>query len=214
MRMQQLLMLSVASSMVIASGCTSMAAENKQAVASGDSVSLEEFRASQNRVSELETELAVRESDLTDTEARLASINTSSGSVSGDSSLFPPNPKAGQCYARVLIPAKYKSKNETVLTREASERFEVIPARYKTAKENVMVKEAAKKLEIVPAVYGNVQERVLVKPASKRIDGIPATYNTVTEKVLDQPAHTIWKKGSAGLQLGNVAPSRLADTKG
>lgn len=215
MRTQQPLTLCVVASMVIASGCTSMAADNTQAAVSGDAVSLQEYKASQQRVTELESTLAQRESDLSATEARLASIDTSSAgsaSAANTSSLFPPNPKAGECYARVLIPAKFRSTTEKVLKSEASERIEVLPARYETGQETVLVKEASTKLEVIPAVYGDVQERVLVKPASQEIVEVPAKYDTLTERVVDQPAHTAWKKGSAGLQAANILSQTTNDT--
>jgi hypothetical protein len=98
--------------------------------------------------------------------------------ASGD--LFPPNPKAGECYARVLIPATFQTTQETMLKREASERIQVIPAEYET-----------------------ITEKLLVKQASTRVEVVPAVYETVTERVLDQPAHTVWKRGPASLHNGS-----------
>lgn len=133
--------------------------------------------------------------------------------------LFPPNAKPGHCYARMLIPAKYKTTQETVLVSEASETIKVIPAQFQTVTEKVLVKEASSRIETVPATYKkvteniidvpetvklvpvpatykNVTERVLVKPATVKKIPVAAEYKTVTERVLDKPAHTVWKKGA------------------
>ncbi len=111
------------------------------------------------------------------------------------SELFPPNPRPGGCYTRVLVPAKYKTETITLLKSEASERLEIIPAVYETVEEKVLVKEASERLEIVPATYEWIEENVLVKEASERLEVVPAQYETVTEQVIDKPAHVIWEKG-------------------
>ncbi|MDH3434220.1 MAG: peptidoglycan-binding protein, partial [Gammaproteobacteria bacterium] len=175
--------LAILASAAIAAGCSSMAADDTRVDAGSSSVSTSELQASQQRINELESALAAKDRDLA--EARIASSSASSSKMTDASSLFPPNPKPGECYARVLIPATIKTVTEQVMTRDASERFDIIPARYETVSETVLVKEASTKLEVVPAVYGEVQERVLVKPASKTLVEIPAQYKTVTERVTD-----------------------------
>jgi len=204
--------LAVLAGAAIASGCSSMAADNTSVESSSTAITAADLEASQRRVSELESALAAKERDLATIQASSSQDTGTMASTSTDASLFPPNPKAGQCYARVLIPAKYKTVSEQVLKSEAAERIEVIPARYETGSETVMVQEASTKLEVVPAVYGKVQERVLVKPASKKIVEVPAVYDTVTERVLDKPAHTAWKKGPATTQSANVLSTSLTDT--
>lgn len=202
----------VLAGVAVASGCSTMAADSSQAGSSGSEITAAEIEASQRRISELESELAAKERDLENAKARIAEDSGTTSSMSADASLFPPNPKTGECYARVLIPAEYKTESEKVLTREAGERFEIVPAQYETASETVLVKEASTKLEIVPAVYGEVQETVLVKPASKKIVEVPAVYETVTERVVDKPAHTAWKKGPATVQSANVLSQSVTDT--
>ena len=215
MNKQQLLTLSAVASMIITSGCASMAADNSQSSASSDASSSSELLAAQRRVTELESALETSENDLKSTRSGPASsdtANASMGSPSGnDNSLFPPNPVAGQCYARVLTPATFRTVSEKIVTREASERFEVTAARYDIVEETVLVREASSELEVIPATYEVVQERVLVKPASKTIAEIPATYETVAEQVVDKPAHTIWKKGSSAFG-GNVLSQTTTDT--
>ncbi len=77
-----------------------------------------------------------------------------------------PNAKPGECYAKVVIPAQYKTEAEEVLVKEPSERIEIIPAKYEWVKEKVLVKEASQKLVSVPATYETVTEKVEVRPES------------------------------------------------
>jgi len=109
--------------------------------------------------------------------------------------MLPPNAKPGECYARVYVPPTYKTTEEKVLKKEASEKVEIIPAKYDWVEERVLVKEASQRLEVVPAKYGWKEETVLVKPESTRMETVPAVYKTTTEEVLESPAQTVWKKG-------------------
>ena len=112
-----------------------------------------------------------------------------------DASQMPPNPRPGECYSRVLVPAVYKTVTEQVMVQEATEHVEVIPATYKTVQEKVLISEQSEKLEVVPAVYETVTEQVMVNPASFRAEEVPAEYDWVEEKLLVKEATTVWKKG-------------------
>lgn len=109
--------------------------------------------------------------------------------------LFPPNPKPGHCYARVLLPATYDVSEEKVLVRPAEKKIEIEDARYEWTEEAVLIKEASTRLETVPAEYETVTEKVLVKPEGRKLETVPATYKTTKESILDKPAHTVWKRG-------------------
>ena len=204
--------LAIVAGAAFASGCSTMAAETSHTGSSSTAVTASEIAASKQRISELETALASKDRDLANAQARISASSDTASSAATDASLFPPNPKAGQCYARVLIPATYNTVSDTVLKRDAGEKIEIIPARYENAKETVLVKEASTKLEVIPAVYGEITERVMTKPASTKIVEIPAVYETVVERVLDKPAHTAWKKGPAAKQSSNVLSQSTTDT--
>ena len=79
-----------------------------------------------------------------------------------------PDAKPGECYAKVVIPAQYKTELVDVTMREASARFETTPADYETIETKVLVKEAAKKIVPVPAEYETVVETVEIAPAQKK----------------------------------------------
>ncbi|RPI18894.1 MAG: peptidoglycan-binding protein [Acidobacteria bacterium] len=127
----------------------------------------------------------------------------------GAAELLPPNAKPGECYARVFVPAAYKTETAQVITREASERVEIIPARYERVIEQVLVREASKKVEVVPETYDWVEEKILVKPAFERIVEVPAVYETVKETVVDRPAHSVWKKGTGPIQKVDYATGEI-----
>lgn len=115
-------------------------------------------------------------------------------------SLYPPDAQPGECYAKVLVPAKYDTISEKVVKREASERVTVIPAKHEWTEERVLTKEATETLTVIPAVYRWVEERIMVEPASTRLMPVPAQYETVSERVLDRPEQTTWKKGRGPIE--------------
>ena len=78
-----------------------------------------------------------------------------------------PPAKPGQCYAKVMVPAQYETKEEKVLVREAAEKIETIPAKYEWVEEKVTIAPAQSKLVPVAAVYEEVTEQVEVSPAQR-----------------------------------------------
>ena len=82
-------------------------------------------------------------------------------------SLTPPNAKAGECYAKVVVPAKYKTVEERVLVQEASNKISIVPAKYEWVNKKVEVTPASTKLKTIPATYKKVSEVIEVKPATQ-----------------------------------------------
>jgi len=111
------------------------------------------------------------------------------------SPLLPPNPKIGECYARVFVSPKYKTVSETIIKKQESEWVRIIPAKYDFREKKVLVKEASEKIKVIPAQYGLKTEKVLISEASYRMVDVPAEYTWVNEKIMLKPAHAIWKKG-------------------
>jgi len=81
--------------------------------------------------------------------------------------LTPPDAKPGECYARVMTPAKYETVEDKVMVKEATEEITIEPAQYETVEEKVEVIPSTKKLIPVPATYKEVVETIEVKPASR-----------------------------------------------
>jgi len=136
-----------------------------------------------------EAELAKREAALDLKELEIETKSTADTTPKPVSDLLPPNPKPGECYARVMIPAKYKTTSYRLKTSDATERVEVIPAQYRT-----------------------VTKKVLTKDASTRVVKIPAQYRTVSQQVVDKPAHTAWKLGPAKIHDGTVVSEKFSGT--
>ncbi len=111
--------------------------------------------------------------------------------------ILPPNAKAGQCFAKVVLPPKYENKKIKVLVDAGGVVTKTIPAKYRTVEKKVLVREATKKIITIPPVYKTVTEKVEVKPETvKEVIVKPAEYKYVTEKVLVEPEHTKWVRGS------------------
>ena len=105
----------------------------------------------------------------------------------------PPNAKAGECYARVVLPAEYETVEEKVLIKEASEEINILPAEYGESEVEVEVVPATKKLVPVPASYKEVTETIEVKPAVR-------TWKTSLKK----KAHPISKTFLSAIETSGV----------
>jgi hypothetical protein len=78
-----------------------------------------------------------------------------------------PPAKPGQCYAKVMLPAQYQSKEEKVMVREAAEKIDTIPAKYEWVEQKVTIVQAQTKLVPVPVVYEEVTEKFKVNPSQR-----------------------------------------------
>lgn len=156
--------------------------------------------------------LSAKEKEIQALQAQLESAKsaaTSTVPVEGVNDLYPPNAKPGECYARVLIPAEYKTETVKLLKKQEGAKLEVIPAQYGYDEQKVLVKEASAKLVTVPATYGYTEEKVLVKEASQKIVKVPAVYETVSEKILVKPGYTTWKSGRGPVEKLDAATGEI-----
>ncbi|GMR21142.1 MAG: hypothetical protein BMS9Abin36_1741 [Gammaproteobacteria bacterium] len=76
-----------------------------------------------------------------------------------------PDAKPGQCYAKVMVPAKYETKQDKVLVREAAQKIETIPAKYEWSEKTVTTQAAHTKLVPEPAKYKKIVEKIETSPA-------------------------------------------------
>jgi len=81
--------------------------------------------------------------------------------------LTPPDAKPGECYARVMTPAKFETIEDKVMVKEATEEISIIPAEYEIVEQKVEVVPESKKLIPIPASYKEVVETIEVKAASR-----------------------------------------------
>ncbi len=158
------------------------------------------------RQNEVKLEMTRREADEAAERAadaqKLADSSAASGidvnSYEGD--LMPPNAKAGECFARVLVPPVFENSSERVMVKEASSSISINPAKFEWVEEQILIREAGERLVVIPATYKTVEEKILVKPTSSHIVEVPAVYETVTEKVLVTPEREYWKKGRGPIE--------------
>ncbi len=109
-----------------------------------------------------------------------------------------PDAKPGECYAKVITPARFERKSEKVLVREASERVEAIPAVYVDIEEEVVVREKSRDIAAVDAVFEEVEERVETRPAELRW-----TRQAGDKKLPVSP------DALAGLQAAGIKPGKV-----
>jgi len=116
-----------------------------------------------------------------------------------DNTQILPDAEPGDCFAKVITPAKFETRTEEVVVQEASERVETIPAEYETTERTIVVEEASQTIEAKPAVFSTVTEEVEVRPAE--------TLWTVRAE-LDKPASPGALDGieRSGVELDSVEP--------
>jgi len=154
-----------------------------------------------DQLAQLQAKLAAKESELAHANRMLSeNSNGTAVDMSGSSSLLPPNAKPGECYARVLIPATYKTISKDIIKSKASKKIDVIPATYETVTEQVLVKEPGENVETIPAVYDWAEEQILVSAESSKLVSHPAEYGTESEQILVKAAYTTWKKGRGPIE--------------
>ncbi|MEE9374719.1 MAG: peptidoglycan-binding domain-containing protein [Rhizobiaceae bacterium] len=124
-------------------------------------------------------------------------------------SLPPADAKAGECYAKVLIPAKYKATPEEVMVQPGSSSFKKTPAVYKTVQKQILLQEESYELLPVPPTYETVTETVLVQPEQIVKSVIPATFKNTAKKIMISPARVEWKAGRGAYEKVDSATGEI-----
>lgn len=106
-----------------------------------------------------------------------------------------PDAEPGQCYAKVLVPAKFETRSERVLVQPKASSLAVRPATYKKTFEEIVVREESVEYKVIPAKYEYRNRRILVTPEKKVTTVVAPEFKEVDEQVLVRPAHFIWKPG-------------------
>ena len=107
---------------------------------------------------------------------------------------IPPQPIAGLCYQRVLIPAKTQQQSKQVQIAAASREVEIIPAKYGVIEQEIVVKQAAEELNTIPATYKTITEEIVLRPAAQKVIKVPPRFENRTRQVLVTPAQQTWKR--------------------
>lgn len=116
-----------------------------------------------------------------------------------------PNAQPGECYAKVVIPAQYRTESSTVVVKEASEQLRIVPAKYEWAEERILVSEAGTELRVVPATYGTATETYEASPASTRWVMESANSN------IDANPELLALARAGGANLDNARPGQCFD---
>jgi hypothetical protein len=86
------------------------------------------------------------------------------------------DPKTGEIFCLVEVPAEYKNVTKRVLKTPASVRYEDIPAEYSTIKKTVLKSPETTRSVPVPAEYAEREVTKLVKPAQTVKKTVPVDY--------------------------------------
>lgn len=109
----------------------------------------------------------------------------------------PPQPRPGQCFARVTIPEVAEIYTEERIVSPARTEERPVPARFETIDTQVLVSEPRTEHVVVPGVYRAVTETVVVSPERVEPVVVPATWTAYTERVMVRPAYATWRTGCA-----------------
>ena len=133
-------------------------------------------------------------------------LTASTMTISANAQELPPaTAKPGECYAKVLVPASYKTVTEQVMTHDGSVKYTKTPAVYRDVTKKVMVEEESYQLVVIPATYKTVEETILVQPEQVVKTVVPATYRTESKQVMISPSRIIWKAGRGAYEKINSA---------
>jgi len=108
----------------------------------------------------------------------------------------PPHAVAGQCYARVKVPAQYNSVQETVLVEDSYETLSVTPPQLQTRQEQVVVKDASTRYEVRQPRYETRNEQILVAPAYEKLSVSQPSFKKVIETFSSSQPQMVWKRGN------------------
>jgi hypothetical protein len=123
--------------------------------------------------------------------------------------LPPADAKPGECYAKVLVPAVYKTYSEQVLVHAGGVNYTKTPAVYKDVQKTVLISEESYELVPVPPTYDTVQETILVQPEQVVKTVVPATFRTETKRVMISPSRVMWKAGRGAYEKIDSATGEI-----
>lgn len=127
---------------------------------------------------------------------------TSVSAVAGDAYIpplptaIPSNPNAGECYARVEVPARYDNRTQQVLVQDGYTEYQVQQPSISSRAQDVMVKEPSVEYRVRQPRYSTVTEQMMVRPAYEKLQVSPPEFQTITETQQVTGPRLVWKKGN------------------
>lgn len=122
---------------------------------------------------------------------------------------LPPNPKAGECYARVHVPSQTRDVAKRVLVQEGGDELVAQKAEYRWVMKEVEVEAAFERVEVVPARFEMQRRQVVIEPSREVVEVAPAEYEVATEKVMVREAYQTWKPGTGPIQRYDSATGEI-----
>ncbi len=128
----------------------------------------------------------------------VSAAQAGSGHYPAPPSLIPSNPEAGECYARVKIPARYETRGQQVVVQEGYTEYGVEQPQIMSRAEQVMVKEPSVEYRVRQPRYTTVTDQIMTRPAYEKLQVSQPEFQTITETVQMTSPRLVWKKGNPG----------------
>ena len=128
--------------------------------------------------------------------------------------IVPPNANSGECYARVMVPAQYRTEDQTVIIEDGYEALEVTEPQLRARQEQVLIKEASVHYKVRQPTYRAVTENIIVRPAYEKLVVTRPQFSTVMETVPVSKPRLVWKRGNpANLRAQGYVIHSTADAR-
>jgi hypothetical protein len=118
---------------------------------------------------------------------------------------LPAQAKAGQCFARVLVPATYRNESVPVVVRDAHESVQVRDPVFKSEVKKFQLSDAYKDYVVTPPTFRTEQQKIVVRPAHERLRASPAVIGTRPVTVVIREPRLVWRPGSKGSDVRRIA---------
>ena len=111
---------------------------------------------------------------------------------------LPPSSNPGECWARVKVPAKYETVSQTVMTHAPYQTMKVTQPKFQSRQEQVMVKEPSVRYEVRQPTFKSVSETIMTRPSYEKLSVTPPRFENVQETLTMSEPKLVWKKGNPG----------------
>lgn len=112
------------------------------------------------------------------------------------SDLPTPNAKPGQCFARVLVPAKYEQVPMNVAVSDSYSSFDISEPVFAARDEVRVVQDGYKDLSVTPAKWQDVTETIIIRPEHNRLVLNKANFVQKTETYVIKEPRFVWRPGT------------------
>ncbi len=108
---------------------------------------------------------------------------------------LPEGAKAGQCYARRLVPAVYRPVNVDYVAQDAIENIEVREPSFASRAQTVVTKDGYTRYIVTEPQFKTINENIVTRPAFDRLVVNPAQVSSQSQTVLIREPRMVWRRG-------------------